>query len=86
MTPSWLWILCSTTCVILSLLGQREVPQPRRGSQRKTHGTDEVPHDGSASASYTLGPIKWFLDKESLKKGYEEITADLDESEKRIVE
>ena len=35
---------------------------------------------------YTLGPIKWFLDKECLKKGYEEITADLDESEKRIVE
>ena len=35
---------------------------------------------------YTLGPSEWFLDKENLKKGYEEITADLEEPEKRLVE
>ena len=35
---------------------------------------------------YTLGPSEWFLDKENLKKGYEEITAELEESQKRIVE
>ena len=35
---------------------------------------------------YTLGPSQWFLDKENLKKGYEEITADLEDDQKRMVE
>lgn len=35
---------------------------------------------------YTFGPTQWFLDKENLKKGYEEITADLEEDQKRQVE
>lgn len=35
---------------------------------------------------YTFGPTQWFLDKENLKKGYEDITADLEEDQKRQVE
>jgi type I restriction enzyme, R subunit len=35
---------------------------------------------------YTFGPQEWFLDKDKLKKGYEEITAGLTEDEKRLVE
>ena len=35
---------------------------------------------------YTFGPQEWFLDKEKLKQGYEEITIDLTEDEKRLVE
>lgn len=35
---------------------------------------------------YTFGPQEWFLDKDKLKTGYDEITADLNEDEKRLVE
>ncbi len=35
---------------------------------------------------YTFGPQEWFLDKEKLKQGYDEITAELDADQKRLVE
>ncbi|MFZ2634180.1 MAG: type I restriction endonuclease subunit R [Desulfosalsimonadaceae bacterium] len=35
---------------------------------------------------YTFGPQEWFLDKDKLKAGYEEITAELDDDKKRLVE
>lgn len=35
---------------------------------------------------YTFGPQEWFLDKDKLKQGYDEITGDLTEEEKRLVE
>ena len=47
---------------------------------------DAINDGATRPIKYTLGPSQWFLDKENLKKGYEEITAELDESEKRQVE
>ena len=35
---------------------------------------------------YTLGPSEWFLDKDNLKKGYDDITAELNDDQKRLVE
>ena len=47
---------------------------------------DAINDGATKPIKYTLGPSQWFLDKENLKKGYEEITAELEESEKRQVE
>ncbi len=47
---------------------------------------DAINDGATKPIKYTLGPSQWFLDKESLKKGYEEITADLEEDQKRLVE
>ncbi len=47
---------------------------------------DAINDGATRPIKYTLGPSQWFLDKENLKKGYEEITAELEESEKRQVE
>ena len=47
---------------------------------------DAIEDGATKPIKYTLGPTQWFLDKENLKKGYDEITADLEENEKRIVE
>ena len=47
---------------------------------------DAINDGATKPIKYTLGPSQWFLDKESLKKGYEEITADLEEDQKRMVE
>jgi len=47
---------------------------------------DAINDGATKPIKYTLGPSQWFLDKENLKKGYEEITADLEEDEKRLVE
>ncbi|MBQ9666107.1 MAG: HsdR family type I site-specific deoxyribonuclease [Bacteroidaceae bacterium] len=47
---------------------------------------DAINDGATKPVRYTLGPVQWFLDKENLKKGYEEITADLEENEKRLVE
>ena len=47
---------------------------------------DAINDGATKPIKYTLGPSQWFLDKESLKKGYEEITADLEEDQKRQVE
>lgn len=47
---------------------------------------DAIDDGATKPIKYTLGPSQWFLDKENLKKGYEEITAELEENEKRQVE
>ena len=47
---------------------------------------DAINDGATKPIRYTLGPSQWFLDKEKLKKGYEEITADLEEDQKRLVE
>jgi type I restriction enzyme R subunit len=47
---------------------------------------DAINDGATKPIKYTLGPSQWFLDKENLKKGYDEITADLEEDQKRLVE
>ena len=47
---------------------------------------DAINDGATKPIHYTLGPSQWFLDKENLKKGYDEITADLEEDQKRLVE
>jgi len=47
---------------------------------------DSIDDGATKPIRYTFGPQEWFLDKEKLKQGYDEITADLDEDEKRMVE
>ena len=47
---------------------------------------DAINDGATKPIRYTLGPSQWFLDKEKLKKGYEEITAELEEDQKRLVE
>jgi type I restriction enzyme R subunit len=48
--------------------------------------TDAIEDGATKPIRYTFGPQEWFLDKEKLKIGYEEITIDLTEDEKRLVE
>jgi type I restriction enzyme, R subunit len=51
------------------------------------YGIQDAIEDGATvPIRYTFGPTEWFLDKDKLAKGYEEITADLTEDEKRAVE
>lgn len=47
---------------------------------------DSIDDGATVPIRYTFGPMEWFLDKEKLKIGYEEITADLNDEERRIVE
>lgn len=47
---------------------------------------DAIDDGATKPIRYTFGPIEWHLDKEKLKQGYEEITAELTEDEKRMVE
>lgn len=47
---------------------------------------DAIEDGATKPIRYTFGPQEWFLDKEKLKQGYDEITAELDEDEKRLVE
>ncbi|MBS1631687.1 MAG: type I restriction endonuclease subunit R [Bacteroidetes bacterium] len=47
---------------------------------------DAIDDGATKPIRYTFGPTVWFLDKEKLKQGYDEITAELDEDEKRLVE
>ncbi len=47
---------------------------------------DSIEDGATVPIRYTFGPQRWFLDKDKLKQGYEEITADLTEDEKRLVE
>ncbi len=48
--------------------------------------TDAIEDGATKPIRYTFGPQELFLDKEKLKKGYEEIIADLTEDERRLVE
>jgi type I restriction enzyme R subunit len=47
---------------------------------------DSIEDGATVPIRYTFGPQEWFLDKDKLKEGYDEITADLTEDEKRLVE
>ncbi|NML37352.1 type I restriction endonuclease subunit R [Chitinophaga sp. G-6-1-13] len=47
---------------------------------------DAIDDGATKPIRYTFGPQEWFLDKEKLKQGYDEITAELDEDEKMLVE
>jgi type I restriction enzyme R subunit len=47
---------------------------------------DAIDDGATKPIRYTFGPQEWFLDKEKLKQGYDEITAELNEDEKRMVE
>ena len=47
---------------------------------------DAIDDGATKPVKYTLGPSQWFLDKDNLKKGYDEITAELEDDEKRKVE
>lgn len=47
---------------------------------------DAIDDGATKPIRYTFGPQEWFLDKEKLKEGYDEITADLTEDQKRLVE
>lgn len=47
---------------------------------------DAIDDGATKPIRYTFGPTEWFLDKEKLKQGYEEITAELSEDEKKAVE
>lgn len=47
---------------------------------------DAIDDGATKPIRYTFGPQEWFLDKEKLKQGYGEITAELDEDKKRLVE
>ncbi|GJM17528.1 MAG: DEAD/DEAH box helicase [Thermodesulfobacteriota bacterium] len=52
-----------------------------------TYSIQDAIDDGATKPiRYTFGPIEWFLDKEKLKQGYDEITAELNEDERRLVE
>jgi len=51
------------------------------------YGIKDAIDDGATVAiRYTFGPQEWFLDKDKLKSGYDEITAELNEDQKRLVE
>jgi type I restriction enzyme R subunit len=51
------------------------------------YSIDDAIHDGATvPVRYAFGPTELFLDREKLKAGYEEITADLDEDQKQRVE
>jgi type I restriction enzyme R subunit len=47
---------------------------------------DSVEDGATKKVRYTFGPQEWFLDKKKLKKGWEEITADLTEDQKKKVQ
>ena len=47
---------------------------------------DAINDGATKPIRYTLGPSQWFLDKDSLKEGYDEITAELNDDQKRLVE
>jgi len=47
---------------------------------------DAIDDGATKPIRYTFGLQEWFLDKEKLKQGYDEITAELDEDQKRLVE
>lgn len=47
---------------------------------------DAIEDGATVPIRYTYGPQEFFLNKEALKKGYEEITAELTEEEKKAVE
>lgn len=47
---------------------------------------DAIDDGATKPIRYTFGPQEWFLDKDKLKEGYKEITEELSEDQKRMVE
>ena len=47
---------------------------------------DSIKDGATVPVRYTFGPQQWFLDKDKLKQGWEEITADLTEDERALVQ
>jgi len=47
---------------------------------------DSIDDGATKPIRYTFGPQEWFLDKEKLKQGYDDITTELNCEEKRLVE
>jgi type I restriction enzyme R subunit len=47
---------------------------------------DSIKDGATKPVRYTFGPQQWFLDKEKLKLGWQEITADLNEEERALVQ
>lgn len=47
---------------------------------------DSIKDGATVPVRYTFGPQEWFLDKDKLKQGWEEITADLTEDERALVQ
>ena len=47
---------------------------------------DAINDGATKPIRYTLGPSQWFLDKDSLKQGYDDITSELNDDQKRLVE
>lgn len=48
--------------------------------------TESIDDGATVKIRYTFGPSKWHLDKDKLKQGWDEITVDLTEDERRLVE
>ncbi|MDP8218061.1 MAG: HsdR family type I site-specific deoxyribonuclease [Candidatus Theseobacter exili] len=64
-----------------------KVDQGKQEYYLDKYGIQDAIEDGAiVPIRYTYGPQQFFLDKEKLKKGYEEITAELTEDKKRLVE
>lgn len=66
-------------------------PEPTYGKNHEyyldRYSIQDAIDDGATKPiRYTFGPVEWFLDKDKLKQGYEEITAELTEDERRAVE
>jgi len=47
---------------------------------------DSIDDGATKPIRYTFGPQEWFLDKDKLKEGYEEITAELNDDQRRLIE
>lgn len=47
---------------------------------------DSIDDGATKPIRYTFGPQEWFLDKDKLKEGYEDITAELNDDQKRLIE
>ncbi|GAB2588200.1 type I restriction endonuclease subunit R [Spirosoma areae] len=47
---------------------------------------DAIDDGATVPIRYTFGPQEWFLDKDKLKQGFDEITADLTDDERQAVE
>ncbi len=72
---------------LVSMAAATEAELAKYESYLDKYGIQDAIEDGATvPIRYTFGPQEWFLDKDKLKAGYAEITADLTEDEKRLVE
>lgn len=47
---------------------------------------DSIRDEATVAIRYSFGKQEWFLDKEKLKQGFDEITKELDEEQRRVVQ